>query len=209
MAAGTLVASCTVATILHGTPWSNLGILELRTYGVDNVQLANGQWWRLLTAQFVHAKQPHMLFSVITLFLLGAVIEESTGPVRFALVWLLTGLLGTYASIYAVPPPYDIGSGASQALMGVAGAAAIVVTRRAHHRPKWLIPTLVITLGCQLGMDLAFGHSVKPGHIVPFVVGMAIAVVLVPKLVSKTSADSGTHLVGTKEGTDAADGARG
>jgi rhomboid protease GluP len=179
LALGTLIASCTVATIVHGTPWSNLRILELHDYGVDNAQLANGQWWRLATAQFVHAKQAHMLFSVIVLFLLGVSVEEATGSVTFGLLWLVTGVVGTYASIYGVPPPYDIGSGASQALMGVAAAAIIVMRRGPARSPVWLKATLIITVAAQIGMDLVFGHSLKSGHTVPFAVGLLLAILLV------------------------------
>ena len=52
-----------------------------------------------------------------------------------------------------MPPPYDIGSGASQALMGVA-AAAIIVMRRKYDCTRWLKGTLIVTLVFQLGLDL-------------------------------------------------------
>jgi rhomboid protease GluP len=72
LALGTLIASCTVAIMVHGSPWSTVRILELRNYGgVDNGQLASGEWWRLLTAQFVHVRQAHMLFNVATFFFLA------------------------------------------------------------------------------------------------------------------------------------------
>ena len=95
-------------------------------------------------------------------------------------LWLLSGLAGTYASIYAVPPPYDIGSGASQAIMGVA-AAAIVGLWRKHDTPRWLIVAVVVTLVTGAGLDLAFASRVKPGHVIGFFVGLIVAVGLVPK----------------------------
>lgn len=86
-----------------------------------------------------------MLFNVICLFLLGIAVERATGSIRLALLWLLSGVAGTYASIYAVPPPYDVGSGASQAIMGVA-ASAIVVLWRERDSSRWLIGAVAITL---------------------------------------------------------------
>ena len=133
----TLTASFTIATIVRGSPWSTVPILQLRNHGgVDNAQLAQGQWWRLITAQFVHVKQAHMLFTTAALFLLGVAVERTAGHLTLALVWLISGIAGTYASIYSDQPPYDIGSGGSQALMGVAAAAlssrgdALVLTRK-------------------------------------------------------------------------------
>ena len=181
LAVSTLAASFTVATVAKGSPWSGVPILELRRYGgVDNSQLASGEWWRLLTAQFVHVSQAHMLFNVITLLLLAVAIEKAAGSFRLMLLWLISGLAGTYASIYRVPPPYDIGSGASQAIMGLAGAA-VVVLRRNTDSPRWLIVTLLITLINGVALDLVFGGHLKPGHAVGFLVGLVFAILLVPK----------------------------
>ena len=181
LAVTTLVASGAVATAIGGSPWSRAPILELRIYGgVDNAQLANGELWRLVTSQFVHVFQAHMLFNVISLFLLTIAVERATSSLRLALLWLLSGVAGTYASIYAVPPPYDIGSGASQAIMGIA-ASAIVVLWRKHDTPRWLIVAVVVTLVNGAALDLAFASHVKPGHVVGFFVGLIFAVVLVPK----------------------------
>lgn len=155
--------------------------MGLRTYGgVNNEQLANGDLWRLVTSQFVHVSPAHMMFNVISLFLLLMAVEAAAGSLRVAVLWLLSGVAGTYASIYAVPPPYDIASGASQAIMGVA-AAAIVVLWRKLHSPKWLGLVVLVTLVTGVGLDLAFASRVKLGHIVGFFVGLILAVVLVPK----------------------------
>ena len=181
LALTTLVASAAVAIAVGGAPWSMAPILALRNYGgVDNAQLANGEFWRLVTSQFVHVFQAHMLFNVMSLFLLGLAVERATGSFRLALLWLLSGVAGTYASIYAVPPPYDIGSGASQAIMGVA-ASAIVVLWRKHDTPRWLIVAVVVTLVNGAALDLVFAARVKPGHVVGFLVGLILAAVLVPK----------------------------
>src|SRR5262245_1696226 len=174
----TLASSLTVATVVNGSPWSVVRILELRNYGaVDNADLANGEWWRLLTAQFVHVKHAHMLFNVATLFLLGVCVERAAGSLRLALMWLLSGVAGTYASIYSVPPPYDIGSGASQAICGLAGAA-IVVVRRNPARPWWLSIVLVVTLAVTAALDLVSSYTLKAGHVVGLLVGLLLALVL-------------------------------
>lgn len=184
LALATLIASCTVAVIVGGKPWSTVPILQLRNFGaVDAAALANGDWWRLLTAQFVHVKQAHMLFNVVALFLLALAVERTSGPFALVIVWLLGGVAGTLASIYSVAPPYDIGSGASQALMGVA-ASTIILMRRNPGQPRWLLPTLIITVALQLGMDLTTAHYPKPGHVVGFLVGFIVATGCVPRRTS-------------------------
>ena len=183
----TLVASSTVATVVNGSPWSVVRILQLRNYGaVNNAQLADGEWCRLMTSQFVHVRPAHMLFNVTTLFLLATCVERAAGSLRLTLLWMLSGIAGTYASIYSVPPPYDIGSGASQAVMGLAGAALIVI-RRSRAYPWWLKGTLVVTLGTAAMLDLVFSYSIKPGHVVGFLVGLIMAIGVIPKPVSVLS----------------------
>src|SRR5712691_2943819 len=80
LALSTLGASLTVATIVNGSPWRVVRILELRKYGgVDNAELVRCEWWRLLTAQFVHVRPAHMLFNVISLLLLAIAVERAAG----------------------------------------------------------------------------------------------------------------------------------
>jgi len=176
LALATLIASFTVAKFVSGSPLRTVRVLELRQYGgVNNEHLANGEWWRLLTAQFVHVTQAHMLFNVATLFLLAAAVERAAGSFRLALIWMLSGVVGTYASIRSVPPPYEIGSGASQVLMGIA-AAAIIVMWRNQERPRWLKATLIGTLVVQIALDLVSAHYPKSGHVAGLLVGLILAV---------------------------------
>ena len=181
LALTTLVASGAVATAIGGAPWRRVPILALLQYGgVNNAQLAGGEWWRLLTSQLIHVSQAHMLFNVISLFIVGAAVERATSSARLASLWLVSGVAGTYASIYAVPPPYDVGSGASQAIMGVA-AAAIVVLWRKREISKWLTLAVSITVAIGAALDLVFASRLKPGHVVGFFAGLIFASVFVPK----------------------------
>ena len=93
LAVSTLIASMAVATVVNGSPWSVVRILELGNYGgVNNAQLAGGEWWRLLSAQFVHVRPAHMLFNVVTLFLLAVGVERAAGSLRLIIVGFVVGL---------------------------------------------------------------------------------------------------------------------
>ena len=60
--------------------------------------IADGEYWRLFTAMFLHAGAMHILFNGLTLFIFGRIVERAYGHVRFALVYLLAGLFGSVAS---------------------------------------------------------------------------------------------------------------
>jgi len=171
----TLIASCVVATVASGAPWSNVGVLKLRNYGaVNNQQLMNGEWWRLLTSQFIHVRQLHMLFNIVALFFVGSAVERAVGPLKFWLIWLLSGVAGMWASIYRVPPPFDVGSGASQALMGVVGAGVVIVSRN-NASPRRFRSLLVLVGLIQVAIDIGAARYPKPGHVAAFVVGSILA----------------------------------
>lgn len=187
IATATFVTSITIAVKIKGAPWNTVPILELATYGgITNAQIARGEWWRLFTSHLVHVKQGHMLFNVISLFVLGAAFERITNLFRFFLLWLVSGIVGTYASIINVNPPWDIGTGASQAVIGIAGGI-IVSMMRGHSHPKWLKMVLWIVLALSFFLDLIFVHYPKPGHLFGLFAGILLGFCLVPKQPAKSS----------------------
>lgn len=122
-----------------------------------------------------------MLFNVVALLAIGIVTEQAIGSFSFLLLWLLTGLAGTLASIYHVPPPYDVGSGGSQALMGIAAASLVVIWRKPADTDWWWRGAVILTLLIQLALDLASAHRLQPGHAFGFIVGLALAIGMVRK----------------------------
>lgn len=171
LAGATVITSMVVATSLHGFPWSDVKVVELRSYGgLDRELLMQGQWWRLVTSQLVHVKQAHMVFNVTMLLLLGSFVESAVGSARLIMLWLISGAAGTYVSTYTVAPPWNVGTGASQAVLGLAAAAGVAIWR-GHSCPKWLRGVLVLTLVGSFGLDLIFAYYPKPGHVMAFFAG--------------------------------------
>ncbi|OFZ24328.1 MAG: hypothetical protein A2381_04850 [Bdellovibrionales bacterium RIFOXYB1_FULL_37_110] len=188
LASSTFITSTIIAVIVNGNPWGTVKIVDLNIYGgISNFHIMNGQWWRFFSSQLVHVKSGHMIFNVVTLFLLSLAVERATNARSLFIIWIMSGAIGTYASICMLTPPWDVGTGASQAIMGIA-AAAIVSIRYGHKNPTWLQITLLVSLGGTLLLDLIFHHYPKPGHVVGFIVGYLVALLLVPKQ-NKTSID--------------------
>lgn len=123
-----------------------------------------------------------MAFNVVALLVVGMAVEQTAGSLSFLLLWAISGVAGTLASIYHVPPPYDIGSGGSQALMGIVAAATVLMWR---SRPDWRWrAAVVLTLLIHLGLDLASAHHPQPGHVVGFLVGLVVAIAIMPRQIS-------------------------
>lgn len=93
--------------------------------------IANGQYWRLLTAIFLHAGLLHIAFNAYALWIFGTAIEDALGRTRFLLVFFVTGFLAS-ATSYAFGPVEAVGVGASGAIFGVFGAFIAYNYRRRH-----------------------------------------------------------------------------
>ena len=82
--------------------------------------VAEGQYWRLFTAMFLHIGVVHLIFNSFSLFIFGRVVEQVFGLIRFLVTYILAGLAGSIAS-YASSPGVPA-AGASGAIFGVLGA---------------------------------------------------------------------------------------
>jgi membrane associated rhomboid family serine protease len=86
--------------------------------------LAHGEWWRLLTAAFLHYGPIHLGFNMLALWLFGGVVEQALGRWRFLLLYLVSGLAGSAGALLA--NPHAITVGASGAIFGILGALFIL-----------------------------------------------------------------------------------
>ena len=92
-----------------------------------------GEWWRLVSATFLHGSVDHLISNAIALLILGMVCEHGFGRVQYVILYAASGLGGSLLSLLTSPGP---SVGASGAIFGLQGAA-IVLFRR--HRDRLLV----------------------------------------------------------------------
>lgn len=96
--------------------------ITVTLWGANNqIAVQSGEYYRLVTAMFLHADISHLAFNMIALFSVGSVIESIFGHVRFLLVYLLGGLGGSLASIL-LNDANTLSVGASGAVFALFGA---------------------------------------------------------------------------------------
>ncbi|MGS2617311.1 rhomboid family intramembrane serine protease [Micromonospora sp. LZ34] len=134
--------------------------------------IAEGQWYRLVTAMFLHFGVVHLLLNMWALWVLGRSLEANLGPLRFLSLYLLAGFGGNVAA-YLFSEPNVTTAGASTAIFGLF-AALIVIERKMGRDISQVIPILVVNLVFTLTVP---GISI-PGHLGGLVVGAAMALVL-------------------------------
>jgi membrane associated rhomboid family serine protease len=144
--------------------------------------IAEGQWYRLVTAMFLHYGVVHLLLNMTLLYQIGSYLEMQFGPIRFVALYLLAGLGGNVAA-YGLQPPYQAAAGASTATFGLV-IAIIIVNRRLMLDTSTLVPLLVTNLIFTFGVP---GVSIE-GHLGGLAAGAAAALVLAyAKLPNRTA----------------------
>ena len=83
---------------------------------LDGPQVADGGWWRLITAAFLHANLIHIGFNMLALWWFGAPVEQYLGRARFIGLYLVAGLAGSAGALLQTP---GVTVGASGAIFGI------------------------------------------------------------------------------------------
>jgi membrane associated rhomboid family serine protease len=104
----------------------------------------NTEWWRLVTALFVHAGSLHLLATLAGLAPLGMTLERLVGPVAFASVYLSAGLLSGVVSLYSAPVGVSVGP--SGAIFGEYGLLTATLMWGIVARPSVRIPVALVNM---------------------------------------------------------------
>jgi rhomboid protease GluP len=148
----------------------------------DNLLISQGEYWRFITAMFLHGNIVHILFNGFALYVLGPEMERIYGTVRFLAVYFLAGLGGGIAS-YAFSPSPSVG--ASGAIFGLIGGLAVFYYLGRNilgdaGRQQLQSMVVVILLNLFIGFG-ASGVIDNYAHIGGLVVGAASGWMLAPR----------------------------
>jgi membrane associated rhomboid family serine protease len=140
--------------------------------------IADGQYWRLFSAIFLHAGLLHIGFNAYALWIFGTAMEQALGRTRFLLVFFLTGFLAS-ATSYAFGPVGSVGVGASGAIFGVFGAFIAYNYRRrdlAQAAANLRLALMLILLNAllTLGISRIDWRAHLGGLVAGFAAGMVV-----------------------------------
>ncbi len=179
----------------------------LHSWGANNAGyvLYLGQWWRIITAMFVHAGLLHLATNMWCLWNLGLLAEPLMGSFGVFAVYILTGASGNLLSTFtnfmwpirdAGTISYPVGVGASGAVFGIAGALIILLKSNRLPVPPdevkklrrsviyFAIINLVIGGGITLGTNVIGSgiHIDNMAHLGGVACGLLFAIPMVPRL---------------------------
>jgi membrane associated rhomboid family serine protease len=158
-----------------------LGALE--PYGV----VMQGQYWRLFTALFLHAGFLHLLFNLFALYVLGPPLERSIGALRFAICYLISGLISSAGVVVlTVIGIVQVAQlvGASGCIMGIVGAWAGFLLRHRHApHAKQRLGNVLMIVAIQTAFDLSTPQVSMAAHLCGLFSGVVLGFVLAPRTV--------------------------
>lgn len=164
----------------------------------------DGEWWRMISACFLHFGIFHLLLNMYALFSVGAALESMIGSRRFIIAYLIAGIGGNIASLWW--NPFVNGAGASGAIFGMFGVFFALVTTdllKKEYRTSILKQlAFFIVLNLMIGMHgridnaahigglvtgLVFGYLFYPGLKWPNIRSWNLAPLIVPVIVAAAS----------------------
>jgi rhomboid protease GluP len=145
-----------------------------------NALIAQGEYWRLLTAMFLHQELVHLGFNMLALYVLGVDVEATFGPRRFFTIYLLSGLMGSAFS-YLLSSADSLG--ASGALYGLFGALLLYFVRNRRAFGEYgrrRLMNLVAVIVLNLVMSYAIPFIDIWAHVGGLLGGLALGYALAP-----------------------------
>ena len=140
------------------------------------VGVAEGDWWRLITAAFLHYGPVHLALNMIVLWFIGPSLEEYFGRWRYLLVYVVSGLAGSAGALILTPDSPTVG--ASGAIWGLMGAAVVLESRRINVLGGQAMGLLVLNLIFTFSLGLGTGSISIGGHLGGGIAGAAAAFAL-------------------------------
>lgn len=182
-----LIAGVNVLVFLafgfQGNGWVSADSVALVRWGSnDGPHTLGGEPWRLASAMFLHGGAIHLIVNMITLMDLGRICERFFGRSRFLVLYMLSGVVGSVASVWWNPAVNSVG--ASGAICGILGAMLMFMLDSRNRVPVEMLKSHAAGIGIFLVYSAIMGAGNAPidhaAHAGGLVAGAMCAVYLSP-----------------------------
>ncbi len=148
-------------------------------------RLAQGEWWRLLSATMLHGGVEHIVGNAMSLYILGMASEHAYGTRSMLIIYVASGVAGSVLSAAMGPGP---SVGASGAIFGLMGAVMVLFWKHHHElmvRDKRIGIVVAAWALFTIGTGLITPMIDNAAHLGGMFGGMAVAWTLRPKLLAR------------------------
>jgi rhomboid protease GluP len=112
-----------------------------------------GEYYRLFTAMFLHFGAEHLISNMFMQYFLGDMLLRALEQWKFAVIYLLSGLGGSFLSLWMMlrSGAYDVSAGASGAIYGIVGALLWIVLRNGGKFESISVPRMLLATALYIG----------------------------------------------------------
>lgn len=151
----------------------NIDIYTLVEMGAKyNILIENGEFYRLITAGFLHGGIMHLFFNMSALNIIGKEVEEVYGTKKYILIYVFS-LLG--ASVFSYLFSKGISVGASGAIFGLLGAMLIFGFKNKKKIGKLYIKNIIETILLNILIGITIPNIDNFAHMGGLVLGLIIS----------------------------------
>jgi len=150
--------------------------------------IQKGEFWRLITALFLHFNFLHLGFNLFALYVLGPPLEKVLGTIRFAICYLISGIGSTAGvvllTLLKIVRPSEL-VGASGSVMGIVGAwAGFLFRNRQMWQAKQRLLNILLIIAIQIAFDISTPEVSTSAHLCGLVTGFFLGLMMRPRRIS-------------------------
>lgn len=158
-------------------------VFMMKTGAVWPPFILDGQYWRLITSNFMHFGFEHIMNNMLVLACAGPILEKALGHIRYLILYLFAGIGGSVLSFLQMlySGTYAVAAGASGAIFGIIGALLWIVIRHKGRYETLTGKGLLFMIVISLYYGISSGEVDNWGHIGGVVMGFLLSVIFYRK----------------------------
>lgn len=140
----------------------------------------NGEWWRIITAMFLHFDPAHLVNNMLIFCCIGSRLEKVTGTFKMLFTYFVSGVFGNLLSLFVMycTGEFAVSAGASGAVYGMIGAFLWVVVRHQGQLDGISIRGILMMLGLSLYYGMTTANIDNWCHIGGLIAGFLLMIIL-------------------------------
>lgn len=146
-------------------------------FGNNTTYVKNGEFYRLFTAMFLHSDILHLACNMYALWMLGPIVERYYGRLKYAFIYVISGLLGSlFSCVFMSTGSFSIG--ASGAIFGLLGSMAYFTYYYRATLQGVLKQQIIPVIAINIVIGMIFSSIDLSAHIGGLVAGLLSAMAI-------------------------------
>jgi rhomboid protease GluP len=144
-----------------------------------NELISSGEYYRLITAMFLHGGMMHLLLNMYALNALGPFVEKVYGSTKYVIIYFVAGIV---SSIFSYMFSEGVSIGASGAIFGLFGAVFIFSLKMKDRVGKGMLKNIISVIGINIFIGISIPNIDNLAHLGGLIGGILISLMFKNKI---------------------------